>query len=126
MKKKSCVNPEDVTEDSVFVRGRLKTDTKSDTFNQLWTSEEQRRLEQLLLEFPPERVESRRFKKIADKLATKSLSQVVFLNKIASMLNVLVFSEYLEMILVSVSPVFIFQLLLDFDHPLLFRVVASI
>ena len=66
MKKKSCVNPEDVTEDSVFVRGRLKTDTKSDTFNQLWTSEEQRRLEQLLLEFPPERVESRRFKKIAD------------------------------------------------------------
>lgn len=90
LKKKSCVNPEDVTEDSVFVRGRLKTDTKSDTFNQLWTSEEQRRLEQLLLEFPPERVESRRFKKIADKLATKSLSQVVFLNKIASMLNVFV------------------------------------
>ena len=74
----------------MFVRGRLKTDTKSDTFNQLWTSEEQRRLEQLLLEFPPERVESRRFKKIADKLATKSLSQVVFLNKIASLLNVFV------------------------------------
>lgn len=62
--------------DVTVVRGRVKSESKPETFNQLWTSEEQRRLEQLLVEFPPERVEARRYRKIADKLGTKTLTQV--------------------------------------------------
>jgi hypothetical protein len=34
----------------------------------LWTAEEQRRLEELLIEYPPEEVESRRWQKIAAAL----------------------------------------------------------
>nr|CAD7576953.1 unnamed protein product [Timema californicum] len=49
----------------VFVRGRAFDDSKPETFNQLWTMEEQRRLEELLLEYPPEEMESNRWKKIA-------------------------------------------------------------
>lgn len=35
---------------------------------QLWTTEEQLRLEQLLIDFPPEPIEFRRFEKIAEAL----------------------------------------------------------
>ncbi|KAL5290894.1 hypothetical protein ACFFRR_010345 [Megaselia abdita] len=58
------------------VRGRQFDQSKSDTFNQLWTYEEQRRLEELLLEFPPEAVEARRFEKIAKALGNRTVRQV--------------------------------------------------
>lgn len=41
--------------------------------SQLWTVEEQLRLEALLVEFPPEPVENRRWKKIADALGMNTL-----------------------------------------------------
>ena len=47
------------------VRGRVRGDRKPDTFNKLWSADEQRRLEDLLIKFPPEEVEMRRFGKIA-------------------------------------------------------------
>lgn len=43
---------------------------------QLWTAEEQRRLEELLIEYPPEEVESRRFQKIAEALGNRTRMQV--------------------------------------------------
>lgn len=50
------------------VRGRLFDQTKPETFNQLWTCDEQKRLEELLIEYPPEAIEMRRFAKIARAL----------------------------------------------------------
>lgn len=50
--------------------------TKPETFNQLWTYEEQRRLEELLIEHPPEVVEMRRFEKIAKALGNRTVQQV--------------------------------------------------
>lgn len=43
---------------------------------QLWTCEEQRRLEELLIEYPPEPVERRRFAKIARALGNRTTKQV--------------------------------------------------
>ncbi|KAG8228139.1 hypothetical protein J437_LFUL002794 [Ladona fulva] len=60
----------------VLVRGREFNDSKPETFNQLWTSEEQRRLEELLIEYPPEEVETRRWRKIADALGNRTAKQV--------------------------------------------------
>lgn len=42
----------------------------------LWTNEEQRRLEKLLVEYPPEEVEMRRFAKIAKALGNRTAQQV--------------------------------------------------
>ncbi|XP_017855344.2 ZZ-type zinc finger-containing protein 3 [Drosophila busckii] len=42
----------------------------------LWTNDEQRRLEQLLIEYPPEEVEMRRFGKIAKALGNRTPQQV--------------------------------------------------
>ncbi|KAH8411919.1 hypothetical protein KR222_002456 [Zaprionus bogoriensis] len=42
----------------------------------LWTNEEQRRLEQLLIEYPPEEIEMRRFAKIAKALGNRTPQQV--------------------------------------------------
>ncbi|XP_048844610.1 ZZ-type zinc finger-containing protein 3 isoform X2 [Brienomyrus brachyistius] len=61
---------------SQMIRGRNCDQNKSDTFNQLWTIEEQKKLEQLLLKFPPEEVESRRWQKIADELGNRTAKQV--------------------------------------------------
>ncbi|KAF3819707.1 hypothetical protein GH733_015216 [Mirounga leonina] len=58
-----------------MIRGRLCDDTKPETFNQLWTVEEQKKLEQLLLKYPPEEVESRRWQKIADELGNRTAKQ---------------------------------------------------
>ncbi|KAJ9590878.1 hypothetical protein L9F63_016083 [Diploptera punctata] len=60
----------------VLVRGRLFDDSKPETFNQLWTAEEQRRLEELLIEYPPEEVETRRWRKIAAALGNRTTKQV--------------------------------------------------
>lgn len=43
---------------------------------QLWTCEEQRRLEELLVEYPPEPIEMRRFTKIAKALGNRTPRQV--------------------------------------------------
>ncbi|GCC37886.1 ZZ-type zinc finger-containing protein 3 [Chiloscyllium punctatum] len=58
------------------IRGRICDDSKSETFNQLWSVEEQKRLEELLLKYPPEEVETRRWQKIADKLGNRTAKQV--------------------------------------------------
>uniref|UniRef100_A0A8C5AMF0 ZZ-type zinc finger-containing protein 3 n=1 Tax=Gadus morhua TaxID=8049 RepID=A0A8C5AMF0_GADMO len=62
--------------DSQLIRGRICNSNKPDTFNQLWTVEEQKKLEQLLLKFPPEEVESKRWQKIADALGNRTTKQV--------------------------------------------------
>ncbi|XP_046391372.1 ZZ-type zinc finger-containing protein 3 [Ischnura elegans] len=59
-----------------LVRGKAFDDSKPQTFNQLWTTEEQRRLEELLLEFPPEEIETRRWEKIAEALGNRTAKQV--------------------------------------------------
>ncbi|KAH8377580.1 hypothetical protein KR093_006104, partial [Drosophila rubida] len=46
------------------------------TPTRLWTNEEQRRLEQLLIDYPPEEVEMRRFAKIAKELGNRTAQQV--------------------------------------------------
>uniref|UniRef100_A0A146L2J3 ZZ-type zinc finger-containing protein 3 n=2 Tax=Lygus hesperus TaxID=30085 RepID=A0A146L2J3_LYGHE len=60
----------------VKVRGRAYHEKKPETFNQLWTVEEQLRLEQLLEEYPPEPIENRRWKKIAAALGNRTTKQV--------------------------------------------------
>lgn len=52
----------------ILVRGRAFDETKPETFNQLWTFNEQKRLEELLVEYPPENIEMRRWTKIAKAL----------------------------------------------------------
>lgn len=49
---------------------------KPETFKKPWSVEEQLRLEELLVEYPPERNESNRYRKIADALGTRNLRQV--------------------------------------------------
>ena len=60
----------------ILVRGRAFDESKPETFNQLWTVEEQRRLEELLIEYPPEEVEMRRWTKIANALGNRTPKQV--------------------------------------------------
>ncbi|KAM9789186.1 ZZ-type zinc finger-containing protein 3 [Neosynchiropus ocellatus] len=59
-----------------MIRGRICHSNKPDTFNQLWSVEEQKKLEQLLVKFPPEEIESRRWQKIADELGNRTAKQV--------------------------------------------------
>lgn len=61
---------------NVLIRGRVFSESKPATFNQLWTVEEQKRLEELLLKYPPEEVESRRWEKIANALGNRTTTQV--------------------------------------------------
>ncbi|KAG5285529.1 hypothetical protein AALO_G00004410 [Alosa alosa] len=61
---------------SQMIRGRVCHQNKPDTFNQLWTVEEQKKLEQLLVKFPPEEVEAKRWQKIADALGNRTAKQV--------------------------------------------------
>lgn len=62
---------------STKVRGRKFTDNKPETFNQLWSCEEQKRLEELLEIYPEEPIEARRYKKIAQALGTRTPIQVM-------------------------------------------------
>ncbi|XP_046808961.1 ZZ-type zinc finger-containing protein 3 [Lucilia cuprina] len=57
-------------------RGRVVDETKPETFNQLWTVEEQKRLEELLIKYPEERIEMHRFTKIAKALGNRTARQV--------------------------------------------------
>ena len=60
-----------------LVRGRLfDGKTKPKTFNQPWTTDEQKRLEELLHEYPSEDVEMERWKKIATSLGNRTAIQV--------------------------------------------------
>ncbi|XP_037271598.2 ada2a-containing complex component 1 [Rhipicephalus microplus] len=61
---------------SILIRGRVFNESKPATFNQLWTAEEQKQLEDLLIKFPPEEVESRRWEKIAYALGNRTPTQV--------------------------------------------------
>jgi len=61
---------------SVFIRGRISNMGKPHTFNQLWTVEEQKRLEDLLVKYPLEDVEARRWEKIAKALGNRTPQQV--------------------------------------------------
>lgn len=56
--------------------GVVKTHKRSESFARLWTNEEQRHLEQLLIQYPPEEVEMRRFTKIAKALGNRTAQQV--------------------------------------------------
>ncbi|XP_059054144.1 ZZ-type zinc finger-containing protein 3 [Achroia grisella] len=68
-------NNEDL--DNIKVRGRKFTDQKPETFNQLWSCEEQKRLEELLEIYPEEPIEAHRYKKIARDLGTRTPIQVM-------------------------------------------------
>ncbi|XP_053601143.1 ZZ-type zinc finger-containing protein 3 [Plodia interpunctella] len=68
-------NPDEL--DTIKVRGRKFTDSKPETFNQLWSCEEQKRLEELLEIYPEEPIEARRYKKIARDLGTRTPIQVM-------------------------------------------------
>ena len=60
-----------------LVRGRLfDGKTKPKTFNQPWTTDEQKRLEELLHEYPSEDIEMERWKKIAASLGNRTAIQV--------------------------------------------------
>lgn len=63
--------------DTMKVRGRKFTDSKPETFNQLWSCDEQKRLEELLFIFPEEAVEMSRYKKVAEALGTRTAIQVM-------------------------------------------------
>ncbi|KAK7944880.1 hypothetical protein WMY93_000608 [Mugilogobius chulae] len=67
--------PENSSE-TQLIKGRICQAKKPDTFNQLWTVDEQKKLEQLLMKFPPEEVESKRWQKIADELGNRTAKQV--------------------------------------------------
>lgn len=64
------------TRGQFLVRGRLFDNSKPKTFNQPWTPEEQRRLEELLQEYPSEDIEMERWKKIATCLGNRTPIQV--------------------------------------------------
>jgi len=72
----AVAGPSTDPEGVVVVRGRAKDSSKPATFNQLWTEEEQQRLENLLVEYPPEEVEAQRWSKIAKALGNRTPIQV--------------------------------------------------
>lgn len=66
-----------VTEDGkIMVRGRVYDGSKPQTFNQSWTDEEQRKLEELLIKYPDEVIASHRWLKISKELGTRTPLQV--------------------------------------------------
>eukprot|EP00026_Physarum_polycephalum_P009705 Phypoly_transcript_09839.p1 GENE.Phypoly_transcript_09839~~Phypoly_transcript_09839.p1 ORF type:complete len:414 (+),score=87.84 Phypoly_transcript_09839:45-1286(+) len=67
---------QEVPQPGTVVRGRIFTERKPPSFNQLWTKEEQRRLENLLIEYPDEEVSAHRWAKIARALGNRTPKQV--------------------------------------------------
>ncbi|GFW37864.1 ZZ-type zinc finger-containing protein 3 [Trichonephila clavipes] len=57
-------------------RAKLSTENKSSESNTSWSDEEQKKLKELLIQFPPEDVEANRWEKIANSLGTKSAFEV--------------------------------------------------
>ncbi|OXU32281.1 hypothetical protein TSAR_007057 [Trichomalopsis sarcophagae] len=68
--------PQEEEGEKLLIRGRAFDGSKPETFNKLWTTDEQRRLEELLIEYPPEEVEMRRWTKIANALGNRTPKQV--------------------------------------------------
>jgi len=58
------------------VRGRIFTPSKPRSFNKLWLPDEQKRLENLLLKYPHEKVAAHRWEKIAKALGSRTPKQV--------------------------------------------------
>jgi len=58
------------------VRGRVFTPSKPRSFNKLWSPEEQKKLEDLLLKYPHEKVAAHRWEKIAKALGSRTPKQV--------------------------------------------------
>ena len=78
-KKRNTTESEGVgkTDEGEFmVRGRKFQTHKPITFNQPWTKEEQKRLEELLEIFPTEETEMERWKKIAGEMGNRTAVQV--------------------------------------------------
>merc|ERR1719427_2061725 len=67
---------ERTAEGGYLVRGRVFQTHKPVTFNQPWTREEQKLLEELLERFPTEETEMERWKKIAAELGNRTPIQV--------------------------------------------------
>lgn len=84
---------------------------KPETFKKPWTVEEQLRLEELLVEYPPERNESDRHRKIAEALGTRNLRQVcsriqkynIKMKKVGSIKSINANSKNLNKKMVSLS-----------------------
>ncbi|XP_057290097.1 ZZ-type zinc finger-containing protein 3-like [Hydractinia symbiolongicarpus] len=64
------------SENLQFSKSLNNIDSKSLTFKQKWTVEEQEKLEKLLVLYPPEEVEQRRWEKIARALGNRTPQQV--------------------------------------------------
>ncbi|KAK4877141.1 hypothetical protein RN001_009647 [Aquatica leii] len=64
------------SENLSFASEEKRLQGQADTHNKPWTTEEQRRLEELLVIHPPEPIEFRRFKKIAAALGNRTVKQV--------------------------------------------------
>ena len=79
MKKRNVTENDGVErngEGEFTVRGRKFQTHKPITFNQPWTKEEQKRLEELLETFPTEETEMERWKKIAGEMGNRTAVQV--------------------------------------------------
>ena len=72
----STHTPVAVATSSPAVSSQVSEQRRPATFNQPWSVEEQRLLEQLLVKYPPERFEARRFGKIAAELPGRTTQQV--------------------------------------------------
>lgn len=70
------VKTEKKTENINEIVHQINDEKKTESHNRLWTIEEQKRLEELLVTYPPEPVEMRRFAKIAKALGNRSTKQV--------------------------------------------------
>ncbi|GFQ83730.1 ZZ-type zinc finger-containing protein 3 [Trichonephila clavata] len=57
-------------------RAKIITENKSAESSTSWSDEEQKKLKELLIQFPPEDVEANRWEKIANNLGTKSAFEV--------------------------------------------------
>ena len=66
----------------MYIRGRKADETKPESFNRLWTVEEQAKLEYLLEVYPPEEKEIRRWERIAKALTNRTSKQARFPFKI--------------------------------------------
>ncbi|KAG0725495.1 ZZ-type zinc finger-containing protein 3 [Chionoecetes opilio] len=63
-------------DNKIMVRGRLYDESKPQTFNQMWSDEEQRKLEELLMKYPDEPIAWHRWDKISKELGTRTTLQV--------------------------------------------------
>ncbi|XP_068232340.1 ZZ-type zinc finger-containing protein 3 isoform X2 [Palaemon carinicauda] len=65
-----------VTDGKILIRGRAYDESKPQTFNQSWSDEEQRKLEELLIKYPDETISYQRWSKISKELGTRTPLQV--------------------------------------------------